>query len=419
MSRTNSTADGLSHGHEAEPAEGGLGPYSRRVRGLQSSAIREILRVVHRPDVISLAGGLPAPELFPGALLARASEELLAGPMRSKALQYGETEGVPELRDRLARSSPFAGPLRAENVVVTHGSQQALDLLAKLFIDPGDEVLVETPAYVGALQVFRFFGARVTFVRCDRDGMVPEALAAALARSPKLCYLTPTFQNPSGACTPERRRVEIRDVLGRSPRTLVVEDDPYRELWFEAAPPPPLVSGLDLGRAVYLGTFSKTAVPGLRIGYLLGPPALVRSCVLAKQATDLHTNTFGQHLILRLLEDPAFPSHVATVRAAYRARRDALDGALSALARDRLEWQRPPGGMFLWARLRSGGDAAELLRLALHEGVAFVPGAEFHPPGEGRDTLRLNFTHGAEDRLGEGAARLERALAASRTRSER
>jgi DNA-binding transcriptional MocR family regulator len=417
MSRTNTTAaGGQPRGNAAEPAESGLAPYSRRVAGLQSSAIREILRVVHRPDVVSLAGGLPAPELFPGALLARASGELLEGRMRAKALQYGETEGVPELRERLARSSPFhAGPLGAEHVVVTHGSQQALDLLAKLFVDPGDEVLVETPAYVGALQVFRFFGARTTFVRCDRDGMVPDALAAALARSPKLCYLTPTFQNPSGTCYPERRRAEIREVLARSPRTLVVEDDPYRELWFDAPPPRPLVSGLDLGRSVYLGTFSKTAVPGLRIGYLLGPPGLVRSCVLAKQATDLHTNTLGQHLILRLLEDPAFASHVETVRAAYRARRDALDGALSAVARDHLEWQRPPGGMFLWARLRSGGDAAALLKIALDEGVAFVPGAEFHPPGEGRDTLRLNFTHGAEDRLAEGAARLERALAAWRT----
>jgi DNA-binding transcriptional MocR family regulator len=308
--------------------------------------------------------------------------------------------------------------MQAENVLVTHGSQQALDLLAKLFVDPGDEVLVETPAYVGALQVFEFFGARVTFVRCDRDGVVPDALAAALLRSPKLCYLTPTFQNPSGACYPARRRAEIREVLARSPRTLVVEDDPYREIWFETPPPPPLVSGMELERVAYLGSFSKTVVPGLRIGFLLGSPALVRRCVLAKQATDLHTNTLGQHLILRLLAEPDFPSHVAKVRAAYGARRDVLDGALSALLGDHLEWQRPPGGMFLFARLRAGGDAAELLKVALEEGLAFVPGAEFHPPREGKDTLRLNFTHSSEAGLAEGVERLARALAVWRTRSE-
>jgi DNA-binding transcriptional MocR family regulator len=389
--------------------------YSTRVAGLGSSAIREILRVVNHPDVISFAGGLPAPELFPRATIARLTGELLAGPEGARALQYGETEGVPELRDRIAARSPFpSGTFARESVVVTHGSQQALDLLAKLFLDPGDEVLVETPAYVGALQVFRFFGARVTFVPCDRDGMLPDALAAALERAPKLCYLTPTFQNPSGACYPARRRAEIREVLARAPRTLVLEDDPYREIWFDEEPPPPLVTGLELERVAYLGTFSKTAVPGLRIGFILASPALARRCVLAKQATDLHTSSLGQYLILRLLESPEFPEHVARVRAAYRARRDALDGALAARLGRELEWQRPAGGMFLWARLTGGGDAAALLQAALEVGLAFVPGGEFHAPGAGRDTLRLNFTHCAEPRLVEGVERLSRAFAAWR-----
>lgn len=389
--------------------------YSARVAGLGSSAIREILRVVNHPDVMSFAGGLPAPELFPRATIARLTAELLAGPDGARALQYGETEGVPELRDRIAAASPFpAGTFDREHVVVTHGSQQALDLLVKLFVDPGDEVLVETPAYVGALQVLRFFGARVTFVPCDREGMLPDALAAALRRGPKLCYLTPTFQNPSGACYPARRRAELRAVLAQAPRTLVVEDDPYREIWFDEAPPAPLVAGLDLGRAVYLGSFSKTTVPGLRIGFLLAARPLARRCVLAKQATDLHTSSLGQHVILRLLDDPEFPAHVAGVRAAYRARRDALDGALRAKLAGELAWQRPGGGMFLWARLARGGDAADLLKVALEHGLAFVPGGEFHPPGAGRDTLRLNFTHTPEARLAEGVDRLARALAAWR-----
>ena len=389
--------------------------YASRVAGLSSSAIREILRVVNRPDVMSFAGGLPAPELFPRATIATIVAELLAGADGAAALQYGETEGVPELRDRIAARAPFpAGTFDREGVVVTHGSQQALDLLVKLVVDPGDEVLVETPAYVGALQLLRFFGARVTFLACDRDGLLPDALAAALARRPKLCYLTPTFQNPSGACYPARRRAELREVLAQAQGTLVIEDDPYREIWFDAPPPPPLVAGLDPARAVYLGSFSKTAVPGLRIGFLLAPRPLARRCVLAKQATDLHTSSLGQHVILRLLDHPEFPEHVARVRAAYRARRDALDAALAARLSGEHSWHRPGGGMFLWARLTRGGDAAELLRATLEAGLAFVPGGEFHPPGAGRDTLRLNFTHTTAARLAEGVERLARGLAAWR-----
>jgi len=384
--------------------------WSRRVDGLTSSAIREILRVVTRGDIISFAGGLPAPELFPTTLLALMAADLFAAPDGRQALQYGETEGVPALRERIAARVPFPpGRFDPDEVLVTHGSQQGLDLLAKLFVDPGDEVLVETPAYVGALQPFRFFGARLTFLPCDGEGVLPDALATALERSPKLVYLTPTFQNPSGVCYPEARRAAVREVLQRS-HALVVEDDPYREIWFDAAPPAPLVCGLDPARAVYMGSFSKTAVPGLRVGFLLGPRQVVRRCVLAKQAADLHTNCLGQHLILRLLAEPAFAEHVAGVRAAYRARRDALHDALGSRVAGQLTWARPRGGMFLWARLTGGGDATKLLEVALAEGLAFVPGGEFHAEGAGRDTLRLNFTHSNPERLAEGVERLARAL---------
>jgi DNA-binding transcriptional MocR family regulator len=384
---------------------------SSRVATLQSSAIREILRVVNRPDVISLAGGLPGEDLFPVAVLGRIAAELFASEEAPRALQYAETEGHAGLRERIAARLPPGVPFRSpDELLVTQGSQQGLDLIAKLVLDPGDEVLVETPAYLGGLQTFRFFGARVTFLPCDREGALPDALAAALRRSPKLVYLTPTFQNPSGVCWSARRRAEVCEVLAGS-EPLVIEDDPYRALWYDAEPPAPLCAALDPGRSVYLGSFSKTAVPGLRVAFLAGAAPLVRSCVLAKQATDLHTNTLGQHLLFRFLGGPELDAHVAGLRAEYRRRRDALEAALRAEVGDRLRWDRPAGGMFLWARLAGGGDAARLLERALAEGLAFVPGGEFHAPGGGRDTLRLNFTHAGEARLAEGAARLARALA--------
>ncbi|WP_242343093.1 aminotransferase-like domain-containing protein [Anaeromyxobacter terrae] len=384
-------------------------PFSARVASLKSSAIREILRVVARPDVISFAGGLPAPELFPTEALASLARELLASPRGPAALQYSETEGHAGLRARILGRVPFpASAFGDDGVLVTQGSQQGLDLLAKLFLDPGDEVLVETPAYLGALQVFRFFGARVTFLPCDADGLRPEALADALRRRPKLLYLTPTFQNPSGVCYPEARRREVREVL-RSSDVIVLEDDPYRDIWFDEAPPPPVVLGHDPSRAVYLGSFSKIAAPGLRVGFLLGPPAIVRRCVLAKQATDLQTNSLGQHLLFDLLGQEGFARHVEGLRREYRARRDALDRGLATLE-ERLTWNRPGGGMFLWARIADGGDAAELLTHALAEGLAFVPGGEFHPEGEGEATLRLNFTHSSPARIAEGVARLGRAF---------
>ena len=393
--------------------------FAARVAGLKSSAIREILCVVNKPDVISFAGGLPAPELFPTELLGALARDLFQSREAPQALQYGETEGVPALRERILERAPFpAGVFGPDGVVVTQGSQQGLDLVAKLFVDPGDEVLVETPAYVGALQAFSFLGARVTFVPCDGEGLLPDALAAALRRRPKLLYLTPTFQNPSGVCYPARRRAEIREALAGSD-TLLVEDDPYRELWYDAPPPAPVAEGLDPARFLYMGSFSKTAVPGLRVGFALGPPALVRRCVLAKQAADLHTNSLGQHLLARLLAEPAFDDHVAGLRRAYRARRDALDAALTARLAGALSWSRPGGGMFLWARLAGGGDAAELLQLALQEGLAFVPGGEFHAEGEGRDTLRLNFSHSGEAKLREGVERLARAVERWRGARER
>jgi 2-aminoadipate transaminase len=386
--------------------------FSGRVHHLRSSAIRELLRVVNRPDIISFAGGLPAPELFPTELLARLSRELLQSTEGPQALQYSETEGLPALRQRVLGRAPFApGSFAIEGTLITQGSQQGLDLAARLFLDPGDEVLVETPAYLGALQAFRFSGAKVTFLPGDGEGVDPDALRTALARRPKLAYLTPTFQNPSGLSYSPQRRREVAAALQGSD-TVLLEDDAYRDLWFDEPPPPPISTDVEPARRVYLGSFSKTASPGMRVGFLLGHPALVRRFVMAKQAADLQTNTLGQHLLLRFLGDPSFEEHVAMLRRVYRSRRDALDHALRGHLGEQLTWQRPGGGMFLWARLTDGGDASQLLDRALEQKLAFVPGGEFHAEGEGRDTLRLNFSHCTEERLEEGAARLGRALAA-------
>jgi 2-aminoadipate transaminase len=383
---------------------------AQRMDGLRSSAIRDLLRAVGRPDVISLAGGLPAPELFPRELFERISGELFRSSEGEEALQYGSTEGLPALRRRLASRAPFpAGTFDEAGVLVTQGSQQGLDLAAKVFLDPGDEVLVETPAYVGALQVLRFFGARVTFLPCDADGVDPDALRLALRRNPKLLYLTPTFQNPSGLDYPEQRRRDVAAVL-EACDTILLEDDPYRELWYDAAPPLPVGTYVDPSRRLYLGTASKIAAPGLRIGWVLGPTEWVGRFALAKQPTDLCTGALGQHLLLRLLDDPGFEPHLVRLRDAYRRRRDALEAALHRQLAEHLSWARPGGGLFLWARLAGGGDAGALLELALREGVAFVPGGEFHPEGQGTDTLRLNFSYADEGRLQEGVARLARAF---------
>jgi len=387
-------------------------PYrlSQRMTGLRSSAIRDLLGALGRSDVISLAGGLPAPELFPRGLLERAARELLQSAEGEDALQYGPTEGLQALRKHLLTRAPFpSGSFDEHGVLVTQGSQQGLDLIAKAFIDPGDEVLVETPAYVGALQALRFFGARVTFLPCDAEGVEPEALRQALRRRPKLLYLTPTFQNPSGLCYPERRRREVAAAL-QELDTILVEDDPYRDLWYDTPAPAPIAAAVDPTRRLFLGTCSKIAAPGLRIGWVLGPTPLVSHLALAKQPTDLCTSPLAQHLLLRLLKDDSFEGHLGRLRQVYRRRRDLLEVALARELPGRLQWRSPGGGLFLWARLSGGGDAAHLLQRAIREGVIFVPGAEFHPEGEGRATLRLNFSHAGDVRLQEGVVRLARAV---------
>ncbi|MEH0424136.1 aminotransferase-like domain-containing protein [Streptomyces sp. B21-083] len=381
-----------------------------RARAVGGSAVRDILAVIARPDVINFAGGLPAPELFDAEGVAAAFRDVFADTP-ARALQYATTEGEPALREALALRHTGRGlPTDADDLLVTTGSQQALSLLATALIDPGDVVLVETPCYLAALQVFGLAGARVVAVPGDEDGIAPDALEELVVRHrPKLLYTVPTFRNPTGQTMPGERRAAVAEVAARL-GLWIVEDDPYGELRFEGERVPWIASfpGAE-DRTVLLGSFSKVMAPGLRLGWLRAPAELLRACTVAKQAADLHTPTVNQLAAARYLADRDLDAHVRRVARVYGERRDAmLDGIGDALP-EGSTWTRPEGGMFLWARLPESYDTTALLRGVVERGVAYVPGASFYAGEVGRAeraTMRLCFVTQTPDEIGEGLRRL-------------
>lgn len=387
-------------------------PLARRLRGVSSSPVRDLLALASRPEVISFAGGLPAPELFDVDGVRAAYDAVLSGPRARAALQYAPTEGDPDLRDLLAaRTSGRGLPTGADDVLVTTGSQQALALLSTALLDPGAVVAVEDPTYLSALQSFALAGARVVPVASDDDGVVPASLERVLDQhSPALLYLVPTFANPTGRTLSAQRRAEVAALLADRP-TWVVEDDPYGELRYRGDALAPLASqpGLE-GRTVYLGSLSKVFAPGLRLGWLRAPGALRATLAVAKQASDLHTSTVDQAAAAAYLAATDLDAHVAGLRTAYGARRDAVLDALPPVLPQGSTWTHPDGGMFVWARLPEGVDAAGLLPAALEHDVAFVPGAPFYAGTPDRSTLRLSFTTHSPERTREGLSRLGRAL---------
>ncbi|WP_373297397.1 PLP-dependent aminotransferase family protein [Streptomyces nojiriensis] len=386
--------------------------FAARAASVEGSPVREILALTERPGVISLAGGLPAPELFDTEGLRAAYDAAFAVSAR-RALQYSTTEGAPELREAVAARATGRGlPTGPDDVLITSGSQQALTLITATLIEPGDVVLVENPTYLAALQCFRLAGARVVAVPCDAEGILPDALADIVVREqPKLLYTVPTFQNPTGRTLPAARRAAVARTAARLGLWLV-EDDPYGELRYEGSDVPWLAAhpGAE-DRTALLGSFSKVMAPGLRLGWLRAPAALRRAAVVAKQAADLHTSTVDQLAAAHYLAAVDLDAHIATVRTAYRARRDALQSALSRSLPADCAWSLPAGGMFLWARLPAGHDAADLLRTAVAHGVAFVPGAPFYATAPDPRTLRLNFTTHTPAEITEGVGRLRVALA--------
>ncbi|MFI0820426.1 PLP-dependent aminotransferase family protein [Streptomyces sp. NPDC021098] len=372
-----------------------------------ASSVREILALTARSDVISFAGGLPAPELFDADGLRAAYDHVLATAPR-RVLQYSTTEGDPALRTALAeRLSSHALPTLPDDLLVTSGSQQALALTSMALLTPGDTVLVESPTYLAALQCFASGGARVVPVPCDEDGVDPVALAGlAAAERPKLLYVVPNFQNPTGRTLSVERRRAVAEVAAHH-GLWIVEDDPYGELRFHGTPLP-WIASLDSAadRTVLLGSLSKIMSPGMRLGWLRAPAALRRACATVKQATDLHCSTVDQAAAARYLTHADFDAHLARVRAAYRVRRDALlDGLPSALPHGST-WNRPDGGMFVWVRLPGGHDATTLLPRAVAHDVAYVPGAPFFAGPADPATLRISFTEHPAETIREGLTRL-------------
>ncbi|MFG2979837.1 PLP-dependent aminotransferase family protein [Streptomyces sp. NPDC048258] len=388
--------------------------FAARAASVGGSPVREILALTERPGIISFAGGLPAPELFDTEGLRAAYDAAFAASAR-RALQYSTTEGAPELRAAVARRATARGlATDADDVVVTSGSQQALTLVTSALIEPGDVVLVENPTYLAALQCFGLAGARVVPVPCDEEGILPDALAETVARErPKLLYTVPTFQNPTGRTLPGVRRAAVAETAARLGLWLV-EDDPYGDLRYEGAEVPWLAAhpGAE-DRTALLGSFSKIMAPGLRLGWLRAPAALRRAAVVAKQAADLHTSTVDQLAAAHYLAASDLDAHIATVRAAYRSRRDALLAGLAGALPAGSAWNRPEGGMFVWARLPQDHDATALLKTALTHEVAFVPGSPFFTGPPDPRTLRLTFTTHTPEEIAEGVARLGRALAES------
>jgi 2-aminoadipate transaminase len=394
--------------------------YAERTAHLRVSTIREILKVTQRPDVISFAGGLPAPELFPIAEIASCTRAVL-DERGEAALQYSVTEGVPEMRawvsQRLSARSGRA--FEPGDVICTNGSQQGLDLLGKILLDPGDHVVLERPSYLGAIQAFDAYQAHYLTAETDEHGMIPESLERVLEHAdplPKFAYLIPNFQNPTGrTLTLERRERIVR--ICEEFDVVIVEDDPYGEIRFEGDDLPPLVSYETTGTVVYLGTGSKIVAPGLRVAWAVTKDHELREkLVLAKQGADLHSGTLAQYVFHRYVSNADdFEAHVRTIEETYARRRDVMLAALTEFMPAQVEFNHPEGGMFLWTRV-PGADTDELLLEAAKKNVAFVPGVSFYPARDVHDGMRLNFSNASEENIRIGVQRLAACVTSDRRR---
>lgn len=394
--------------------------YAQRTQRMTSSTIRELLKLAEDPQIISFGGGMPAPEVFPTEKIAEACDFVLKNNS-AIALQYGSSEGYRPLREMIVRHSDRMGiHISPDNVMITSGSQQALDLLGKIFINHGDKILVESPTYLGALQAWNAYGAEYVVVPSDEDGMITDALEEKLRTGPKFIYVLPNFQNPTGVTLSLERRKKIIELADRY-GVPIIEDDPYGQLRFEGEDIPGVCS-LDneyrcgsethafSGNVIYLSTFSKILAPGLRLAWIIAPPEVIKKLVQAKQGADLHTATFNQVVAYEVGKGGFIDQHVKLIRQVYTERRNVMLDTLDEFMPAGVHWTHPKGGLFLWTTLPNGLDATQILTSAIAEKVAYVPGESFHPTGGGKNTMRLNFSMANPERIAAGIERLARVL---------
>lgn len=387
--------------------------WSARANAMKASEIRELLKLTEQPDVISFAGGLPDPHAFPVQEVKEAADRVL-DEHPHRAFQYSTTEGITELREAVAEYLGGQGmDLNEDDIVITNGSQQGLDLMGRVLLDPKDTVVVSNPSYLGALQAFNFYDIQYAGAASDGDGVIPDALDEQLTGlkkkgvHPKFMYLVPTFQNPSGTVIPEARRRKILD-LAHEHDLLVVEDDPYGRLRFDGDEVPTMKSMDKEDRVLYLGTFSKILVPGFRLAWSAGPSDLIHKMVVSKQSVDLCTNAFTQFIAADMLSSGVIDRHLPNIINNYRTKRDAMLTAMDQhFPSDGVTWTKSQGGMFTWAEMPEQVDCVSMLEKAVEKKVAYVPGKPFFAdPNIGGNTMRLNFTHPSVDNIKVGIERL-------------
>lgn len=375
--------------------------FASRATACESSAISDVLKITEDPSIISFAGGLPAPEAFPVEAMQAACNRIFSSDPYC-ALQYSATAGLMALREWIAeyQSKSMGKKISAEQVFIVSGSQQALDLIAKLFINPGDGIIVESPTYVGAIQAFAAYEPEFHSVETDEEGIAIQSISENVIKKSKLMYIQPNFHNPTGRVTSAQRRDDIAGFLDKHENVIVVEDDPYGELWFESAPPKPLFSRSE--RVIYLGTFSKILSPGLRLGYVIADKKIIKGLEQLKQVTDLHTSTLTQKIALETLTHFPLAEHLAKIRKFYRNKAQFMDACLRRMAGSGTSWNYPLGGMFIWMNLPDTWDSESLLKTAVARKVAFVPGTAFYANDKSYNNLRLSFVTVSEQRMEEG-----------------
>ena len=386
--------------------------FAERTKDMKASEVRELLKLLQVPGMISFAGGFPNPETFPTELIRKIVDDILRKD-GSQALQYGITEGYPPLREAVAdRMNKKGMDVSKDNVLITSGSQQVIDLMGKMFIDPGDIVVVSAPTYLTALTAFSAYQATFESIPLDQDNMRMDLFEdrmkklARRGRPPKIVYVLPNFHNPAGVTMPEKNRKKLID-LASDFDLIVLEDDPYSELRYTGEPIPPIKSFDDEGRVVYMGTFSKILAPGLRIGWLVADPEILRKLVIAKQSTDVCTNVLSQRIAHEYIIQGHIDPQIEKIKKIYGRKLDIMLRGLEEYAPSEIKWVKPEGGMFLWVTLPETIDSGDLLTKALKKRVAFVTGKAFYAdPRDGKNAMRLNFTHPSDDTITEGLKRL-------------